>query len=259
MDIKDQQKHWDAFGRQDPMWAICTDGPRDNQWDTARFFETGERVVEAIMNQCALLRVPVHRGRALDFGCGIGRLTQPLCGYFKEVYGIDVAPSMIQQAESFNRHGASCQYCVNEDYDLAQFEDESFDFIVTYSVLQHIEPQYVKRYLKAFLRILKPDGLLVFQEHAAPRRFVPRVKNAIKTAVPKPVLAAYKRMKYAAAPGPIMEVYGIQRGRLIAFLRRNGGEILDVSEAVGASGGWKTFQYIVRKPRLCPEATSAQG
>ena len=70
---------------------------------------------------------------------------------------------MIELANKFNQHGDRCKYYVNNKSDLSLFQSDSFDFIFTWLVLQHIEPRYVKEYLKEFLRIISPGGVIIFQ------------------------------------------------------------------------------------------------
>jgi hypothetical protein len=103
------------------------------------------------------------RGKALDFGCGVGRLTQAMCRHFEECHGIDIAESMVAKAREYNRHGARCHYHVNTKSDLSLFADHTFDFIYTNIVLQHNPPAMSRRFIQEFLRILAPGGLLVFQ------------------------------------------------------------------------------------------------
>ncbi len=38
---------------------------------------------------------------ALDFGCGIGRLTQLLCKFFKKCIGVDISKEMIKLANKY--------------------------------------------------------------------------------------------------------------------------------------------------------------
>ena len=94
------------------------------------------------------LGVLQRRGRALDFGCGVGRLTQALATYFDEAVGVDIAPSMVKLAKRYNRFKARCVYYVNREADLRLFPDQQFDFIYTNIVLQHMKPEYAKSYIK---------------------------------------------------------------------------------------------------------------
>ena len=130
MDFADLQRHWDAFGRIDPLWAILTDpNRRGNRWDKVEFFATGREEIAAHLAHAASLGVPGRRRRALDFGCGAGRLTQALAAHFDEAIGVDVAPSMIDLARRHNAHGDRCSYLVNEQPDLSRFPDATFDIL----------------------------------------------------------------------------------------------------------------------------------
>ena len=163
MDLNELQRNWDMFGKQDPFWAILTDpAKRGNRWSPEEFFETGRVEVADVLDHGGRLDVPRHWRRALDFGCGAGRLTQALGDRFESVLGVDVAPSMIALARAHNRHGERCVYEVNDRPDLSHWPDASFDLIYTSRVLQHIEPRYATSYVREFVRLLAPGGHLSF-------------------------------------------------------------------------------------------------
>jgi predicted TPR repeat methyltransferase len=56
--------------------------------------------------------VSLKRDTALDFECGVGRVTQALCARFARCDGVDIAGSMIRLARQYNRFGDRCQYYV---------------------------------------------------------------------------------------------------------------------------------------------------
>jgi SAM-dependent methyltransferase len=103
---------------------------------------------------------PVFDGAALDFGCGVGRLTQPLAQRFASCVGVDISQQMIRNAESLNQY-AHCRYVAHSELRLP-FADESFSFIYSNIVLQHMPPHFSQRYLREFVRVLSPGGILVF-------------------------------------------------------------------------------------------------
>ncbi len=169
MKLREVGLNWDEFGKQDPLWAILTDPRyRGNRWDPDKFFETGRNQVQALMAEVDRLGVSIPRGRALDFGCGVGRLTQALCEHFDQCCGVDIAPSMLAQAERFNKFGSRCRYVHNEAGNLRLFPDNSFDFVFSLIVLQHVEAENAKEYIREFIRVLAPGGLVVFQTPSHP-------------------------------------------------------------------------------------------
>ncbi len=162
--LRGLQRSWDTYGAEDPLWAICVDpSKQNNRWDPDDFFAMGRRSVWELMQWCARHGFPRRRGACLDFGCGVGRLTQALAGHFVRAVGVDIAPSMIEKARAYNRHGDRCEYVVNLADGLPLFRDGSFDLIYTEYVLQHMNPALAKGYIREMLRVLRPGGLLCFQ------------------------------------------------------------------------------------------------
>jgi SAM-dependent methyltransferase len=266
MKLKELQKHWNKLGEQDPLWAIITcDDKKGNKWNPDEFFETGRQEIKDVMQYVEKLGLLQQRGRALDFGCGVGRLTQALANYFEEVVGIDIAPSMVKLAKRYNQFGARCMYYVNGVDDLRLFSDQEFDFICTNIVLQHMKPFYAKSYIKEFLRVLKPQGVLIFhlpsRKLTTPRRAEASnesvrnsspvmesvgVKGFIKQHVPEMFWRWYVDLRYAVRE-PVMEMYGIERAEVEEFLDGNGARIVDVVKSTTGGKNWEGFRYCVTK------------
>jgi SAM-dependent methyltransferase len=188
MDLAALQRNWDTFGRLDPLWAILTD-PRHkgNRWDPERFFQTGREEMDAFVARARRLGAPQRWRRALDFGCGVGRLTQALAAHVESATGVDIAPSMIELARQYNVHGDRCRYLVNDSADLSGFEDGWFDIIYTGRVLQHIESRYIENYIREMVRVLAPGGLLSFDIPSEHGLFAP---DGAPKALPRSVYKA---------------------------------------------------------------------
>lgn len=163
--LRRHQQDWEALGRVDPLWAVLTSPTRRHgRWNTADFFATGVRDVDALMKTAAALGLPQRRDDALDFGCGVGRLTRALVGHFERCVGVDISAPMLAQAEELNRDCDRCRFVLNAAEDLRAFESASFDLVYTKYVLQHLPGRaLVRSYLGELLRVLRPGGLLVFQ------------------------------------------------------------------------------------------------
>ena len=102
------------------------------------------------------------RTKALDFGCGVGRLTRGLLGYFREAYGVDISENMIRKARELT---PQCTFQVNNSSDLAIFPDRAFDLVYSNRVLQH-QPSAdgIGKYVREFFKgVTVPGGLVIFQ------------------------------------------------------------------------------------------------
>jgi glycosyltransferase involved in cell wall biosynthesis/ubiquinone/menaquinone biosynthesis C-methylase UbiE len=158
------QQSWDRFGSEDPFWAALTvPDKKGGGWSEADFLETGRQDIRAALDRIAKCGIPLTYEKALDFGCGAGRLAQALAEYFQEVHGVDIAPSMIARAQRLNKHGDRCTYHLNEAPDLRLFNANTFDMVYSWLVLQHMPTQLAVRYIAEFARVTKPGGVIVFQ------------------------------------------------------------------------------------------------
>jgi len=180
---------WEDAARRDPLWAILSDpSKRHRTWALADFFATGRREISLLLHQLETLGTSPRRGTALDFGCGVGRLTQALALTFDHVIGVDAAPTMIRLARQLNRHGDRVRYLLNDRPDLSILPGASLDLIYSDIVLQHIPPEQARNYLTEFLRLLTPGGIAVFQltaerRSAAATRIEPMPDDAYRAAL----------------------------------------------------------------------------
>ncbi len=232
MNLEDLRRTWDAFACLNPMWAVLTAGKKpDYQWDEDAFYQNGSNSINFIIQQCLHCWLDFPRTRALDFGCGIGRLSLRLADWFEQVDGVDISSEMIAHAMKSAKHRGITNCCFHENPspDLRCFCDSSFDFIVSMITLQHMEPQFSKAYLREFVRLLKPDGVLCFQ-----------LPEEIQT-------QATYRCFDDAAEGPEMEMYGIPRSEVCDFMESMGAEVNAIIRDNACGPDVRSFRYFVKR------------
>jgi SAM-dependent methyltransferase len=157
------EQNWQALGEQDPLWAILSvPAKRGGGWDLDEFFASGESDLAEVMVMLENQQIPVARDRALDFGCGVGRLTRALATHFRFCDGVDLASSMIEHAKQLRGIPDGVRFHHNEAIDLRLFESGSFDFLLSLYVLQHMEPELMRGYIAEFVRVLRPNGVAYF-------------------------------------------------------------------------------------------------
>jgi SAM-dependent methyltransferase len=169
VDFDQLQRDWEGLAVDDPLWAVLTrPDRRGGRWDPDEFFATGSEEVAAVIGRVRRLAPALWPGRALDFGCGVGRLTRPLADHFDEVVGVDIAPTMIDLARRYHADRPSCRFEVNQTEDLARFPSGRFDLVLSLIVLQHVPPATAVRYLRELCRVVAPGGVLAVQVPARP-------------------------------------------------------------------------------------------
>ena len=142
---------------------LTAPGRKGGGWDVDEFFATGEAEIAHVLEVTERLGRPRRHERALDFGCGVGRVTRALGLRFGEAIGIDISAGMIEHARRLNEGFPTCDFRLNAAADLAQLDGDSFDLVYSSIALQHIPTvAEVERYITELVRVARPDGLVVF-------------------------------------------------------------------------------------------------
>lgn len=155
---------WDVLAETDPLWAILSDpSKRYGRWDVQEFFSTGTVEISKALDNCHAFGLPKAHHLAIDFGCGVGRLTRALSAHFEKSVGIDGSEKMIKLAKHWNEGVRNCEFIVNEDERLP-LADACADIVYCVLVLQHMDSDnQILNWITEFTRILSPEGVLIFQ------------------------------------------------------------------------------------------------
>jgi SAM-dependent methyltransferase len=162
------REDWNARAREDANYYVAF-GRREQSEE--EFFATAAEVVAGIEWELRRLgQAQRPRGRrALEIGCGPGRLMKPLSRNFGEIHGVDVSDEMIRLARERLSGVPHAHVHATSGAELAQFADESFDLVYSYAVFQHIPSRdVVLQYLRETHRVLKPNGLARLQFNGLP-------------------------------------------------------------------------------------------
>jgi SAM-dependent methyltransferase len=242
MKLDSLQKHWETFAQQDPMWAILTDPTKqDRAWNEAEFYATGVYQIAEMVGWVSWVLPLLKLERAIDFGCGIGRLTQALADHAGHVTGVDIAPTMIELAEAKNQK-QNCQFVCNQRADLSVFADESVDFVYTSITLQHIPPKFARLYLVEFFRILKPGGAVCFQ--------LPTEARTDRTALHRLVRLGVQRAISMVGEWfgkPVMEMHGYPEPEVRRLCLEHGMSIVALRTNGAGGPDWSGLEYLAVK------------
>ena len=90
------------------------------------------------MARAETMGLPGKRDLALDFGCGVGRVTRAMASYYDRCTGVDVSDVMVDAATSLNAGIDRLEFVHNPEPDLTIFDDATFDLVYSNIVLQHL-------------------------------------------------------------------------------------------------------------------------
>lgn len=245
MGMASQRRNWEDLSTLDPYWAVLSDPRRRfGRWDRDEFFASGVSTVDVILRKGKLYDRPSGHVNALDFGCGVGRLTCALAQHFDRCLGLDISAHMIGEAR---RVAADLRNCVFETSDLAGLQANSFDLVLCCIVLQHVPSANVKRrYIAEFVRVLEPGGLLAFQlpswiplRHRVQPK--PRLYGVLR-AIGIPPETLYRHLRLSP-----MRMTFLRRSEVLCTIEEAGGRLLETSQH--ASPGGVSAEYLVTKDR----------
>ncbi len=107
--------------------------------------------------------VPLQGKEVLDIGCGDGSRTTEIARVCTHVSGIDPDPKKVHIAQQLGI--PNCEIYRKEAHKLG-FKDTVFDVVIFTLSLHHIPLAQVNTSIDEAIRVLKPDGWIIFFEPA---------------------------------------------------------------------------------------------
>ena len=247
------RKQWDALGAKDPYWAVLTIPDRKGRWDREAFFRTGVDEIDSVEERLAKFGVHIARDVALDYGCGVGRLSRALADRFAHVIAVDISETMLVEARAANRDHTNIDFVRGSGDALASVADSSVDFVYSNIALQHSPPDTQRALLQEFCRVLRPGGAIALQipSHANLRT----VSGALHAMLGNRVLNIMRRVRYGS--DGVMELHALERAKVERLLRACGMTIVHVERFDSAGPAFVSFRYFAAKPSPASSQRSA--
>ncbi|MDQ8201382.1 class I SAM-dependent methyltransferase [Pelagicoccus sp. SDUM812003] len=251
------QKNFEALASEDPLWTVLSEkGKRGGGWDPDEFYQTGEDEIRDLHQRLAALGIPMRGATALDFGCGVGRLTFPLSRRFGHCIGIDISESMIRAAKENSGRGESCKFIVNTSDSLSCLESGSIDFAYSDIVFQHMPRRYMKGYFLEISRALRPGGHFAFQLPSHLNRASPQNAGAFRMARKRLHYATKNVAQLLGLAKPYFEMNPMPRRSVTDFCERRAGlNLKALWSHPGAGDSWHGYLYVFEKSLQRGEAS----
>jgi len=251
---------WEKWGKKDPYFGVSTSEKfrRENLTAEHReeFFETGRNEVKQLV---ALLRdrfdPEFSPRRVLDFGCGVGRVLIPLSRLAEQVVGVDVSPSMLEEArKNCAAQGVDNVRLLGTDDRLSSL-DGRFDLIHSSIVFQHIPIARGRRIFARMLDHLEQGGIGAIQFNYAKTVFADRYGTPPQQPPRGRLRGRYLELRHwirdtldggAEARDPEMQMNPYNVSELLFILHTAG--IHSTYTESGDHGGELVVRLLFRKP-----------
>lgn len=159
---------WRAFGENEPHWSVLTSEEflqKNLESNIEKFYASGHPDVKRVITTLARSGVP--RGSiktALDYGCGVGRLSLALALEFDHVLGVDISPGHIRLAQEQAEKTGICNIEFRSISNISDVETlPKVDLVMSIIVLQHNPPPVMAEILRKLLRRLNSTGVAFIQ------------------------------------------------------------------------------------------------
>lgn len=99
--------------------------------------------------------------RILDIGCSVGHSTLPYTDVFPdaEIHAIDLSAPLVRYGHARAKSLGKAVHFSQQNAESTNFEDESFDLIVSHIMIHETSLKALKNIMKETRRLLKPGGL----------------------------------------------------------------------------------------------------
>ena len=148
---RDTDADWRELGATEPFWGVLSHpqfkAANLTPEGVASFYDSGVGYVADIVERLHRQTGAAPRGRARDFGCGAGRLSEAMVAHVDHVTGYDISPGMLEKARL---RGAAAYTDV--------LPEGPFDWINSFIVFQHIPTERGLSLLGQLLDCLAPGG-----------------------------------------------------------------------------------------------------
>lgn len=215
----DSDHDWKRFGAEDPYYSVLNSeehrATRLTPESRDALLQTGESRVAAILEFAGRHSGKLSRRRALEFGCGVGRLLIPLARRFDSVCGVDISPGMLAEARSnCERAGIANVVLAPSDDALSRVEG-SFDFALSYLVLQHIPDRRGEAIVRQILSRMNPGGVAALHVTYARSASLLRHSLHVLRRNLRPVHYAANLLSGSRWDEPLMHCHLYDLGRLL--------------------------------------------
>ena len=231
------KEEWTKLGDEEPHWSVLTNEKYKQSFLATEakeeFFKTGKNDFDLLESFSKRNKVAIPKGKYLELGCGVGRVTQFLAQSCVSIDAVDVsAPNLRLCMELLKTKNIdNCNpILLSTPEDLSQLEQYDIFFSqIVLLVLQHNPPPVQKYVLNIILSKISSGGICLFQ---------------IPTRIPGYV---FKIDYYLSSKKPVLEMHCLPFFEIMKLLESNDFSVMEVLTDGSCGYGMTSHTFFARK------------
>ncbi len=158
---------WTALGQEKPYFSVLGEkrfSPGLVEANLEAFGKTGRDEIDVLKRRLTALEIdPADHPDAVEYGCGVGRVTVPLSGLFRKVTGFDISEPHLELAQQAARIAGRRNIALAPVKDIRALDVPQHDFFYSRMVLHRNPPPLQAQILRRCLGRMRVGGIAVFQ------------------------------------------------------------------------------------------------
>jgi SAM-dependent methyltransferase len=228
------KQQWIDLGKTKPYWSVLSHDKFVNpsSGDIKTFYELGVVEFQFVINVLRRLDITLaDYSTCLEYGCGLGRVTQAMSRHFSHTYGYDISNEHIELARNQLSKNETNNISFKVISELKELDSlPKVDFFYSQLVLQHNPPSLILYILEKLFKSLNKNGIGYFQ-------------------VPTYLSNYSFHHEFHKNTNETFELHAIDQHKIFEIIETNGIKLIDIFEdnQIGLGSGNRSNTIIVKK------------
>eukprot|EP01083_Nonionella_stella_P034005 93071_1 len=242
--FEDVQHSWNDYGKHDPYWGVLTNDQYHLSNISAnvreQFFLTGRDTIEhQVIPYLKQHNIILHGDNALDFGCGVCRISVQLARFFNTVYSVDISEHYLKECMKNAKHFKLNNIIPILNKGTIDLNGDTVDFIISLISIQHNPSEIQRLIIKQLLGLLNPNGVAYLH--------IPYGRNITSKKEEILALEEKERMIKRAKTEIVMQVHYTPRVVIEQIIQDQNCELVGFFATSKLGGNWLDAIFIIRK------------
>jgi hypothetical protein len=209
-------REWEKLGRDQPAWSVLSvDAYKSDDPSKigAAFYKTGISEARRLLNSLQRHGIEPPFEKAVEYGCGLGRISIPLAQHCRQLYAYDISAPHLHLAKAYAERAGAQNIQFERVVRPDQGIEQGYDLYYSALVYQHNPPPLIFRLVNQALEGLAPRGVAVFQLPVFRKHY------------------QFRLQEYLAAEKSGIEMHALPQRTVLDLIEENNCRVLEIFDS----------------------------